>query len=113
MASVPPDSRTTRWLRRRPVGPHAEPPRRPRFDRPPPSGNDWYGGAPDYSGAPPVQERPPYPWPPRRPNVPFRRLSARIRRLSARTPRPDRNVVAEAVATFPGVVPAVGCSAAS
>lgn len=85
MASVPPDSRTTRWLRRRPADPptqpqprqstqpqpYVEPPRRPRFDRPPPAGNEWYGAPPDHSGAPPVQERPPYPWPPTAPERPF------------------------------------------
>ncbi|MGY2082379.1 transglycosylase domain-containing protein [Blastococcus sp. SYSU DS0539] len=66
MASVPPDSRTTRWLCRQPTEPlpQAEPVRRPRFDRPPPAGNDWYG-------APPPAGPPPRPWPGGEPHRPY------------------------------------------
>ncbi|SFE51170.1 transglycosylase domain-containing protein [Blastococcus tunisiensis] len=85
MASSEPGSRTTRWLRRRTEDPPTTPqqrydeqPRydeqRPRFDRPPPAGNDWYGAPPSgYSGAPPAQG-PAYPWPPapERPQPPGR-----------------------------------------
>ncbi|WP_346619206.1 biosynthetic peptidoglycan transglycosylase [Blastococcus montanus] len=72
MASVPPDSRTTRWLRRRPDGPppHEEPVRRPRFDRPPPAGNDWYG-APPQTGGPPPQQPPARTWPQEAPGRAF------------------------------------------
>ncbi|MGY2078210.1 transglycosylase domain-containing protein [Blastococcus sp. SYSU DS0828] len=65
MAPVPPDRRTTRWLRRRPTEPlpQPEPARRPRFDRPPPVGNDWYG-APPPAGGPPRYEQRPYGQPP-------------------------------------------------
>jgi monofunctional glycosyltransferase len=107
--AVPPDSRTTRWLRRRPAEPptqpqpqYEEPPRRPRFDRPPPSGNDWYGAPPDrsrppagYSGAPPAQG-PARPWPPapERPFPPAQRPPARDPYPPARdpypSPRPER-----------------------
>ncbi|TYP90774.1 biosynthetic peptidoglycan transglycosylase [Blastococcus xanthinilyticus] len=64
MANVPPDSRTTRWLRRGPAQPRQqdEPARRPRFDRPPPAGNDWYG-APPAAGSPPPYGQPEPPWP--------------------------------------------------
>ena len=62
MASSEPDARTTRWLPRWPADTQPQPPdepfRRPRFDRPPPVGNDWYGAPPDYAGPPPVEERP-------------------------------------------------------
>ncbi|SEL61665.1 monofunctional biosynthetic peptidoglycan transglycosylase [Blastococcus sp. DSM 46786] len=69
MASVPPDSRSTRWLRRRPTEPlpQQEPARRPRFDQPPPQGNDWYAGPPSAGGPPPPRtwpgEAPQAPWP--------------------------------------------------
>jgi monofunctional biosynthetic peptidoglycan transglycosylase len=62
MASVPPDPRSTRRLRRsptEPLPPH-EPVDRPRFDRPPPA-NDWYGAPPPAGGPPPYP--PPYPSP--------------------------------------------------
>ena len=76
MASSEPDARTTRWLRRRPADTQPQPPdepfRRPRFDRPPPVGNDWYGAPPDYAGPPPVEERPRHPWPQAAPRGPFR-----------------------------------------
>src|SRR5688572_10583316 len=75
MASFDPDARTTRRFRRRPADtepqPQDEPIRRPRFDRPPPAGNDWYGAPPDYAGPPPMEERPRYPWPPAAPERPF------------------------------------------
>jgi monofunctional glycosyltransferase len=65
----PPDPRSTRWFRRRPTEPlpQVEPSRRPRFDRPPPSGNDWYSGPPPAGGPPPPRdwrgEAPPGPYP--------------------------------------------------
>ncbi len=79
MASVPPDSRTTRWLRRRPADtrpqpqwqPHNEPLGRPRFDQPPPAGNDWYGAPPGYADPPRVEQPPGRPWPPAAPRGPF------------------------------------------
>jgi monofunctional biosynthetic peptidoglycan transglycosylase len=75
MASFDPDARTTRRFHRRPVDtqpqPHDEPSRRPRFDQPPPAGNDWYGAPPGAAGPPPVEERPRYPWPPAAPRGPF------------------------------------------
>ncbi len=75
MASFEPDDRTTRWFRRRPAEtlpqPQAEPARRPRFDRPPPGGNDWYGAPPGVAVPPPVEERPRYPWSPAAPREPF------------------------------------------
>ncbi len=73
MASFEPDSRTTRWLRRRPAEPppppyeqpaydrydeYGRPVRRPRFDRPPPTGNDWYDAPPDPRNPPPGEHRP-------------------------------------------------------
>jgi monofunctional biosynthetic peptidoglycan transglycosylase len=89
MASVPPGSRTTRWLRRRPTDPPPPPYRRPtepfqqddgrrgpRFDRPPPAGNDWYGAPPPPAGPPPFEDpyrRPPS-WQP--PQEPYRRPSS-------------------------------------
>lgn len=73
MASFEPDSRATRRFRRRPAEPappvydqydgygeperydeHGRPVRRPRFDRPPPAGNDWYGAPPDVVAPPPA-----------------------------------------------------------
>ncbi|NEK87637.1 glycosyl transferase [Blastococcus saxobsidens] len=85
MASVPPDPRNTRWLRRRPADPPTlpqpqpqppygeppsdEPPRRPRFDQPPPVADGWYGAPPYAPGRPPAQEQPRHPWPP--PERPF------------------------------------------
>jgi monofunctional biosynthetic peptidoglycan transglycosylase len=107
MGSYEPDPRPTRRFRRGPAGPppsddairHDEygrpvrppyagpPPRsdRPRFDRPPPSGNDWYGPAPDGYGGPPADDG--YGAPPRRPVRPERQYpSAR----PGRTSRPER-----------------------
>jgi monofunctional biosynthetic peptidoglycan transglycosylase len=75
MASFDPDARRTRRFRR-PRGdtlpqpqPRDEPLQRPRFDRPPPAGNDWYGAPPGY--AVPPQETPRRPWPPTAPRGPF------------------------------------------
>ncbi|MGY1805042.1 transglycosylase domain-containing protein [Blastococcus sp. SYSU D00922] len=71
MASFEPDDRTTRRFRRRPTEPQprydAEPPRRPRFDRPPPAANDWYGAPPEAVGPPPQYQ----PWAPAPPRGPF------------------------------------------
>ncbi|UOY01892.1 transglycosylase domain-containing protein [Blastococcus sp. PRF04-17] len=68
MASYEPDAQKTRRLRRRPADTlpqrYDEPARRPRFDRPPPAGNDWYGAPPDSVFPPQVDERPRQPWPP-------------------------------------------------
>jgi monofunctional biosynthetic peptidoglycan transglycosylase len=67
MASSEPDDRTTRRFRRRvdtQPQPRVDPRQRPRFDRPPPAGNDWYGAPPDYDAPPPVDGAPRQPWPP-------------------------------------------------
>jgi monofunctional glycosyltransferase len=75
MASFDSDARTTRRFRRRPADtqpqPQDPPFRRPRFDRPPPAGNDWYGVPPDFAGPPSVEERPRHPWTPAAPRGPF------------------------------------------
>ncbi|MCZ2860013.1 transglycosylase domain-containing protein [Blastococcus sp. VKM Ac-2987] len=81
MASVPPDSRTTRWFRRQPTEPlpQEQPARRLRFDRPPPAGNDWYDAPPPAGGQPPYGpptrtwpgEEPQRPYPTARPGGPF------------------------------------------
>jgi monofunctional biosynthetic peptidoglycan transglycosylase len=79
MASFEPDARATRRFRRRPADarpqpqpqPQGEPPRRPRFDRPPPAGNDWYGAPPDAAGPPWMREPARRPWPPAPPQGPF------------------------------------------
>ena len=80
MGSFEPDRRATRPFRRPPAGPpptdrrppgeeplrfdeYGRPARGPRFDRPPPPGNDWYG-------APPVGDRPSSPPPPPPPLFP-------------------------------------------
>ena len=67
MASFDPDAQPTRRFRRRPAEtrPQPQPPSRgPRFDRPPPARNDWYGAPPGAAGPPPAQERPYQPWSP-------------------------------------------------
>lgn len=113
MASFEPDSRTSRWLRRPPAGPpplpyrdrydeperydeYGRPVRSPRFDRPPPAGNDWYDGPPPPAAPPQAPPRPsparPTPPPPgappepsrsRRSGRPRRRLLRRIARVVA------------------------------
>lgn len=100
MASSEPGARPTRRFRRPPAPPppeygqyddsgayerydeHGRPVRRPRFDRPPPAGNDWYAAPPE-GAAPPVE-------PPRRrrgrgarPARPRRRRLRRIAKVVA------------------------------
>ncbi|MDT0276672.1 transglycosylase domain-containing protein [Blastococcus goldschmidtiae] len=133
MGSYEPDPPPTRRFRRGPAGPgpsgYAPPPeddrydgyvpsehdrydeygrpvRRPRFDRPPPSGNDWYGAPPagDRYGAPPAAARygtpPARPFPPVRPFPPDRPFppegtapEAGRRGRPARTGRPRRRIL--------------------
>ena len=70
MASFEPDDRTTRRFRRRRADTRPqEPSRRPRFDQPPPVGNDWYGAPPGAAGPPPQGSG--YPWPPAEPRGPL------------------------------------------
>ncbi|WP_051516083.1 transglycosylase domain-containing protein [Candidatus Blastococcus massiliensis] len=58
MASDPPGSRTTRWLRRRPDDPQRPPDaRRPRFDLPPPGRQNRYGNPAEDD-----RRREPYPY---------------------------------------------------
>ena len=95
MASFEPDDRTTRRFRRRvdtTPQPQVQPPYeewapRPRFDRPPPAGNDWYGAPPDGAGRPPVPDRPRPPWPPQGPYPPEQPEPRGRRGRGARRPR--------------------------
>jgi monofunctional glycosyltransferase len=65
MASVPPNARTTRRLRRSAdLPPQGYAGGRPPFDQPPPAGNDWYGAPPGYTD-PPVEQAQPWPGPER------------------------------------------------
>jgi len=73
MASYDPDARTTpRRVDTQPLPqPRDEPFQRPRFDQPPPAGNDWYAAPPGAAGPPPVQAPPYEPWPQAAPRGPF------------------------------------------
>jgi len=97
MASFDPDAEPTRRFRRRPADtrpqPREDPVQRPRFDRPPPAGNDWYGAPPGYAVPPPQQPYEPWspprgPFPPGPPQPPARPRRSRFRRdRTGRRPR--------------------------
>ncbi|SDF06522.1 monofunctional biosynthetic peptidoglycan transglycosylase [Blastococcus aurantiacus] len=116
MGSYEPDRRATRRFRRPPAGPppsarppqadeplrfdeYGRPVRDPRFDRPPPAGNDWYG-------APPVDDRygrPPSPQPPQPPLPP----APEPGRRGGRSGRPRRRKLLRRVAKVLAVLAVV------